>query len=240
MKRKTILVTGANKGIGFAAAGQFADLGYTVYLGARDTALGTAAAQTLSGRGDVRFLQLNVTSDDSVRQAASRLAEEVECLDALVNNAAIFPRFPPVPPSEASVELLRAAYETNVFGVVAVTLAMLPLLRKAAQPRVVNLSSRLGSIALVEPAGVRRNPPSLEYHTSKTALNAVTAHFAAEFLGTPFKFNAASPGRVRTQMIQETEGRPPDEGARIVVHLATLPPDGPTGGFFSDEGPVPW
>ena len=238
--RRVAIVTGANKGIGLEIARQLAREGITVFLGARDEARGRAAAEKLRAEGlDARPLRLDVTDDRSVAAAASRVEKDAGRLDILVNNAAI--AIDDGPPSRISDELLRRTYETNVFGVVRVTQAFLPLLRRSAAGRVVNLSSGLGSLALnSDPSWAFASVKYLAYNTSKTAVNAITVQFAHELRDTPIKVNAADPGYVATDMNQHQGVRSVEQGAATPVRLATLPADGPTGGYFNDEGPVPW
>ena len=137
--------------------------------------------------------------------------------------------------------MLRSTFETNVFGVVAVTNAMLPLLRRAPAARIVNMSSSLGSLARSsDPTSDQHHVPLLAYNSSKAALNRITVQYAAVLEGTPIKVNSACPGFCATDMNGHRGYRTPAQGAAIVVRLATLPPDGPTGGFFEDDGQVPW
>jgi NAD(P)-dependent dehydrogenase (short-subunit alcohol dehydrogenase family) len=239
-ERRVAVVTGANKGIGLEIARQLAREGITVFLGARDETRGRAAAEKLRAEGlDARALRLDVTDDRSVAEAASRVEKDAGRLDILVNNAAI--AIDDGPPSRISGELLRRTYETNVFGVVRVTQAFLPLLRRSDAGRIVNLSSGLGSLALnSDPSWAFTSVKYLAYNTSKTAVNAITVQFAHELRDTPIKVNAADPGYVATDMNRHQGLRSVEQGAATPVRLATLPADGPTGGYFNDEGPVPW
>jgi NAD(P)-dependent dehydrogenase (short-subunit alcohol dehydrogenase family) len=238
--RRVAVVTGANKGIGLEIARQLARQGITVYLGARDEARGRAAAEKLRAEGlDARPLRLDVTDDRSVAAAASALEKDAGRLDVLVNNAGV--ALDDAPPSRLSGEVLRRTYETNVFGVVRVTQAFLPLLRRSDAGRIVNLSSGLGSLALNSDPGWAFAPVKyLAYNSSKTALNAITVQFAHELRETPIKVNAADPGYVATDMNRHQGVRSVEQGAATPVRLATLPADGPTGGYFNDDGPVPW
>ncbi|WP_114953914.1 SDR family oxidoreductase [Sphingosinicella terrae] len=237
---KVALVTGANKGIGFEIARGLARAGATVLLGARDGRAGTDAAALLGGEGlDVRFVPIDVTDRATVQAAADLIVRDEGRLDILVNNAAVSPEHG-VPPSAADPDLLRLTYETNVFGLVAVTQAMLPLLRAAPAGRIVNMSTGLASLKLTS----GRDAPFsfsrlLAYNSSKTAVNAVTVQFANELLDTPVKVNAANPGLCATDL-SSGKGRPPSEGAAVAIGLALLGEDGPTGGLFSDTGQVPW
>jgi NAD(P)-dependent dehydrogenase (short-subunit alcohol dehydrogenase family) len=235
------LVTGANKGIGFAAAAGLGRRGITVLVGARHERRGSAAVARLSDDGiDARLLSLDVTDDASVCRAAREVEAEFGRLDILVNNAAIKLETVPSPPSESSLAIVRETFETNVFGTVRVLLAMLPLLRRSEAPRIVNVSSGLGSLTLATTKGTKYfTRPLLSYNSSKAALNSVTVQFANELRGTPFKINVADPGYTRTDMTGAGQ-RLPDEAAAIVIELATLPPDGPTGKFFDCHGELPW
>ena len=238
---KTALVTGANKGIGREIAGQLAGLGYRVWLGCRDIQRAeTTAREMRQTIGDVRVLRLDVADGDSVMHAAAALAAETRRLDVLVNNAGIA-LDAKLPPSAVDMALLKSTYEVNVFGPVRVTQAFLPLLRAAPAARIVMMSSGLGSLGrAADPTSPFYATNLLAYNSSKTALNALTLAFAKEFGSTPIKINAASPGHVATDLNGHAGPRTVAEGAAIAVRLATLGPDGPTGGFFNDDGPEPW
>jgi NAD(P)-dependent dehydrogenase (short-subunit alcohol dehydrogenase family) len=238
---RVALVTGANRGIGFATAVGLGQLGITVLVGARTERRGEEAVSRLQSDGiDARFLRLDVTDDSSVSAAAREVEEGFRHLDILVNNAAVKLEVSPSPPSECSLEMVRETFATNVFGSIRVLLAMLPLLRDSDAPRIVNVSSGLGSLTLATIEGTKyMQRPLLSYNPSKAALNSVTVQFANELRGTPFKVNAADPGYTNTDMTG-TGDRGPDEGAAIVIRLATLPADGPTGKFFDDRGELPW
>ncbi|AUX19720.1 short-chain dehydrogenase [Sorangium cellulosum] len=233
------LVTGANKGIGLAIARELARRGALVLVGARDPGRGeAAAAQIREEGGDARALALDVTRADSIAAAAARIRAELGRLDVLVNNAGIARVGAP---SATALADVRAVFETNVFGVIAVTQAMLPLLREAPAGRIVNVSSRLGSLtAIGDPAFPNRGVGGVAYGPSKSALNAVTVAFAQELAGTPIKVNAACPGYTATDLTNHKGPRSVAEGAREPVRLALLGPDGPTGTFSDDDGPIPW
>ncbi|HYP90838.1 MAG TPA: SDR family oxidoreductase [Polyangiaceae bacterium] len=235
-ENKVALVTGANKGIGHEIASQLAARGFTVLVGARDVSRGEAGAKRITG--DARAIALDVTSADSIGAAAARIHRELGRLDVLVNNAAIATS---AKPSEASLADIRAMFETNVFGVIGVTQAMLPLLRRAPAGRVVNVSSRVGSLsAISDPAFPMRGVGGVGYGPSKTALNAVTIAFAQELEGTSIKVNSACPGYTATDLNGHSGPRTVAEAAREPVRLALLGPDGPTGTFSNDAGPIPW
>jgi NAD(P)-dependent dehydrogenase (short-subunit alcohol dehydrogenase family) len=245
------LITGANKGIGFETARLLAERGATVLLGARDEALGQQAAQRLRDAGtDVQFVRLNVTDGDSIARAADLIEREYGKLDTLINNAGIARGDGKGLPSETRLETLRAVYETNVFGVVAVINAMLPLLRRAPAARIVNVSSELGSItSMTDPNSPMWPMASVPYPSSKTALNMITAMYAKELRDTPIKVNAANPGYCATDLNHHSGFRTAEQGAEISVHLATLPADGPSGVLWGHiwtaegdggDGVLPW
>ena len=210
-------------------------------LGARDEGRGAAAAAELRDDGlDARYVALDLTDDASVLAAAREIDDTFGRLDVLVNNAAIKLERAPSPPSECSLDIVRATFETNVFGTIRVLHAMLPLLRRSDAPRVVNVSSGLGSITLAATEGSRyQERPLLSYNTAKAALNSLTVQFANELRGTAFKVNAADPGFTNTEMTG-SGSRTPEDAAGIIVRLATLPADGPTGCFFDERGELPW
>jgi NAD(P)-dependent dehydrogenase (short-subunit alcohol dehydrogenase family) len=239
-EQRVAVVTGANKGIGLEIARQLAREGITVFIGSRDETRGRAAAEKLRAEGlDARPLRLDVTDDASVAAAFSQLRESPGRLDILVNNAGI--AIDDGPPSVISMDVLRRTYETNVFGVVRVTQALLPLLRRSDAGRIVNLSSGLGSLTQnSDPSWAFAGVKYLAYNTSKSAVNAITVQFAHELRNTPIKVNAADPGYVATDMNRHQGVRSVEQGASTPVRLATLPASGPTGGYFNDEGPVPW
>ncbi|MFH7340812.1 SDR family oxidoreductase [Streptomyces sp. KHY 26] len=234
---KTALVTGANKGIGFAIAQGLGALGFTVAVGARDDARREEAVERLRAAGTDAFgVALDVTSDASVVAAAVSIEKEAGRLDVLVNNAGISGRFADgaQDPTTLDLDVLRTVLETNVLGVVRVTNAMLPLLSRAASPRIVNMSSNMGSLTL------RTGPVMAAYAPSKSMLNSVTAQYARRFADTNIIVNLACPGYVATDFTGFAGDRTPEQGAAIALRLATLPDDGPRGGFFDDNGVVAW
>jgi len=223
------LITGANKGIGLETARQFGARGFTVLVGARDEERGREAERTLRADGsDARFVRLDVTDDASVGQAAGWIGREYGRLDILVNNAGIARGNPP---SQTDLDAMREVYEVNVFGVIRVTNAMLPLLRRAPAARIVNVSSEVGSISsMTDPASpLAQMPAGLAYPSSKSALNMITAMYARELRDTPIKVNAANPGYTKTDLNRNSGFRSAAEGAEASVYLATLPADGPSG-----------
>ncbi|MCK2241729.1 MULTISPECIES: SDR family NAD(P)-dependent oxidoreductase [unclassified Crossiella] len=246
------LVTGANKGIGREIVRQLALQGYTVYLGARDAERGQAAvaelvAQQGESGGDIRVVRLDVTDADSVRAAVDRIEDQVGRLDVLVNNAGIVVEWG-VRTEQVTAAQLREVFEVNVFGVVTVTAACVPLLRRSGNPRIVNMSSGLGSLGLLsDPASPFSAKDLLAYSASKAALNALTLGYADALRADGFKVNATSPGLVRTDGNAAATfprgDRGPAEGAVVPVGLATLPADGPTGVFRGPEAldqTIPW
>jgi NAD(P)-dependent dehydrogenase (short-subunit alcohol dehydrogenase family) len=231
VEKRVALVTGANKGIGFAIVRGLLEQGIVVYLGARDAARGQNAAAALSGTGPgARFLHVDVTDLASIAAAAGLIDREEGVLDILVNNAGVVVR-PVLPPSQASVPEMRETYETNVFGVVAVTNAMLPLLRRAPAARIVNVSSEVGSItaSTSDATPIGSMGATAQYPSSKAAVNMLTAQYAKELKGTPIKVNAANPGFTATDFTNNRGVRTAAQGAEASVHLATLPDDGPSG-----------
>lgn len=245
------LITGANKGIGFETARLLATRGRTVLLGVRDEERGRVAEKALREDGaDARFVQLDVTDEASVRRAAEWVEAEFGRLDVLVNNAGIARADGHGAPSETTLETLREVFETNVFGVVAVTVAMLPLLRRSPAARIVNVSSEVGSITgMTDPASPLWPMASVPYPASKTALNMVTAMFAKELRDTGIKVTAANPGYCATDLNGSSGFRTAEQGAEVSVHLATLPADEPDGvlwGYvWQADGPgsygvLPW
>ena len=251
MQNKPVaLVTGANQGIGLQIAKDLAAQGFAVLVGSRDLARGEAAAKEVGP--DAHALQLDVTDQASIATAAERIREEFGRLDALVNNAAISNtrKLPGMSvaeyakstrPSVVSLDEVRAVFETNVFGVVAVTQAMLPLLREAPAARIVNVSSGVGSLTRnANPAFPWRSIFGPVYPASKTALNAMTLAMAIELESTGIKVNAACPGYTKTNLNGYTGTRTVEQGAREPVRLALLDANGPTGTFSNDEGPLPW
>jgi NAD(P)-dependent dehydrogenase (short-subunit alcohol dehydrogenase family) len=238
---KSALVTGANKGIGLEVARRLATDGFKVWLGARDAVRGTKAAADLQAEGlDARWLELDVTRDESVAAAARRVGSESSHLDVLVNNAGVAIRYD-LPPSEQAVPDIKATYDVNVFGPIRVTQAFLPLLLAAAAARIVMVSSYSGSIArALDPASASSLVNMLGYGSSKAALNAITVSFAKELAGRGVRVNAAAPGYTATDLNGHKGRRTVQQAAGIIVRLAELAADGPTAGFFDEDGRVPW
>jgi NAD(P)-dependent dehydrogenase (short-subunit alcohol dehydrogenase family) len=244
------LVTGANQGIGLQIAKDLVTHGFTVLIGSRNLERGKAAAEEVGP--EARAIQLDVTDHASIAAAAERIRNELGRLDVLVNNAAISntSKQPDMSveeyakltrPSNVSLEEVRTIWETNVFGVLAVTQAMLPLLREAPAARIVNVSSGVGSLTRTsEPSYPYRSIFGPGYAASKTALNAMTVAMAIELESTGIKVNAACPGYTRTNLNNYSGTQTLEEGAREPVRLALLGQDGPTGTFSNSSGPLPW
>jgi NAD(P)-dependent dehydrogenase (short-subunit alcohol dehydrogenase family) len=233
----TALITGGNKGLGRETARQLGHLGWTVWLGARDPENGMAAAAELCASGiDARFVALDVTSDESVAAAVASLSD-VTHLDVLINNAGVGGSRTSV--LETGPADFLACFGVNLLGPVRVTRAFLPLLRRAALPRVVMVSSGLGSLAVTaDPERLEWTINSLVYPSSKAALNMVTTQYAKALPG--WKVNAVDPGFTATDLNGHRGYKTVEQGAKAIVAMATLGADGPTGGFFDENGPVPW
>jgi NAD(P)-dependent dehydrogenase (short-subunit alcohol dehydrogenase family) len=229
----TILITGANKGLGYESARRLIALGHTVYITARDAERGKAAADEL-GAG---FLVLDVTDDASVAAAAVELSEREGRLDVLVNNAGISGGF--VEPDAVTAEDIRAVYETNVFGIVRTTGAFLPLLRAAENPVIVNVSSGLGSFGSVtDPGRVESRFASIVYASSKSAVTMLTVQYAKAF--PELRINAVDPGYTATDLNGNSGTQTVEEGTDAIVRLATIPANGPTGTLQDREGVLSW
>jgi NAD(P)-dependent dehydrogenase (short-subunit alcohol dehydrogenase family) len=224
------LVTGANKGLGYETARQLIERGHTVYIGARRVDLGEAAAAEL-GAG---FVQLDVTDDASVTTALDVIARREGHLDVLVNNAGISTM------ADVDGQVALALFDTNVIGVIRVTQAALPLLEKSENPVVVNVSSALGSFwAVTNPERRQFHFPSIIYGSSKAAVSMLTVQYAKA--RPDIKFNAVEPGFTATDLTPMSgAGQPVEEGAAVIVRMATIGKDGPTGTFQEGEGELGW
>jgi NAD(P)-dependent dehydrogenase (short-subunit alcohol dehydrogenase family) len=240
MADKIALITGANKGIGKEIARQLGALGMTVLIGARDAQRGAEAAAELKANGaDAHAIVLDVTDPATLNAAAAKIGSDYGRLDVLVNNAGI--ALDGGPSSALTLDTLRRTYETNVFGVFSVTQAFLPLLKHSEAGRIVNMSSGLGSLAAnSDPNSPYAAIKPLAYNSSKAALNMMTVILAAELKDSGIKVNAADPGYVATDLNRQSGPRTVEQGATEPVRLATLPEDGPTGGYFDENGPVAW
>jgi NAD(P)-dependent dehydrogenase (short-subunit alcohol dehydrogenase family) len=228
----TTLITGANKGLGYETARQLIAKGHTVYIGARSTGRGRAAADELGAR----FVRIDVTDSASVREAADLVLREAGHIDVLVNNAAIDPF---VMTRDVTVADMRTTFDTNVFGVVRVTQAFLPLLEASEAPVIVNVSSSMGSVAYVsDPTRLESTVPLLPYTASKAALNMVNAQYANAY--PRIRVNAVDPGFTKTDLNDNRGTQSVEEGAEIIVRMATIGADGPTGQYVNMKGTVPW
>jgi len=247
--KRIALVTGANQGVGLQVAKELVANGVTVLVGSRNFERGEAAAREI-GAGAIA-LQLDVTDRLSIAAAAERIREEFGRLDLLVQNAAIsntrkgnlsLQEYAKITrPSNVSLDELRTVWETNVFGVLAVYQAMLPLLRESSDARIVNVSSIMGSLTLhSDPSSPIYHSRVFAYNTSKAALNSFTIHLAYELRDTSIKVNSADPGWVKTEMGGENADLEVSEGGKTSAWLARLPEDGPTGGYFHAGQPLPW
>ncbi|HTJ69285.1 MAG TPA: SDR family NAD(P)-dependent oxidoreductase [Actinospica sp.] len=234
----TTLITGANKGIGYETARQLVAAGHTVWIGSRDAERGRRAADELGAR----LVVLDVTDDESVAQAVRTISDAGGGLDVLVNNAGVEGRGPGnavIGPADVTADEMRSVFETNVFGTVRVTHAFLPLLERSAAPVIVNLSSGLASLTgLSTPGSPTHFYPGVSYPASKTAVNVVTVQFAKAF--PRMRINAVEPGFTKTDLNGNTGTQTVEEGARIVVRMATAGTDGPTGGYLSADGEISW
>ncbi len=242
MPGKIALITGANKGIGKEIARQLGALGMTILLGARDAQRGEeAVAQLKAGGADAHAVTLDVTDEAGISAAVTQIESGYGRLDVLVNNAGISQDGGPSSALTLELGSLRRTYETNVFGVFSVTKAFVPLLQHSEAGRIVNLSSGLGSLTQnSDPNWEFAHVKPLAYNSSKAALNMLTVIFAAELKDMGVKVNAADPGYTATDLNQHRGTRTAQQAATIAVHLATMPDDGSTGGYFDENGPVPW
>nr|WP_296073209.1 SDR family NAD(P)-dependent oxidoreductase [uncultured Actinoplanes sp.] len=239
-----MLITGGNKGLGYEAARRLGERGWTIFLGSRDAGRGRAAAGELAAGGaDVVMVPLDVTSDESVADAVRLVRKHTDRLDVLINNAGAPGNM--VAPADATVEEIHSVYETNVYGVIRVTHAVLPLLQAADHPRVVMVGSGGGSFAVVsDPDQPVSTMHELAYSSSKAALHMITLRYAQALPA--IKFNVATPGEVAnrkfaaTDMNRHTGQLTVTEGTDSILRLATIGPDGPTGIFIDRLGPVAW
>jgi len=232
-RKLTVLITGANKGIGYETARQLAAAGWQVVLGARRAEAGREAVVSLSKGGDsVSFLELDVADDASIKRAATEFGTSFQQLDVLINNAGIYPDHE-VNVLNLSRSQLAETFQTNTFGALEVTQAFLPYLRKGTDPRIINMSSGYGQLD-----GLAPEVPS--YCLSKLTLNGITIMLDRALRSEGIAVNSMSPGWVRTDMGGTGAPRSVEEGADTIVWLATLPAKGPTGGFFADRKQIEW
>jgi len=224
------LITGANKGLGYETARELVGRGHTVYIGARNIERGEAAAAELN----CRFVQLDVTDDSSVETALGVIADSEGHLDVLVNNAGISTT------ADVSGQEAQKVFDTNVFGLIRVTQAALPLLEKSENPVVVNVSSALGSFwAVTNPERRQFHFPSIVYGSSKAAVSMLTVQYAKAL--PDIKFNAVEPGFTATDLTPfSSAGQPVEKGAEVIVRMATIGKDGPTGTFQEGEDQLGW
>jgi NAD(P)-dependent dehydrogenase (short-subunit alcohol dehydrogenase family) len=247
-KMKTALITGANKGIGFEIAKQLLETGFYVYLGSRNLQNGLVAVEKLKSEGliNLEALQLDITDENSVKNARVEIGKKIEVLDVLINNAGINGGVPPYTALAATTHQFMAAFSTNVFGVASVTKAFIDLLQKSPEPRIVMVSSSVGSLTL------QSNPNWQAYNfgkfavyaSSKSALNMYTVHLAFELKDTAFKINAVDPGYTKTDFTNNNGGEVEDAAKRVLKY-ALIDKDGPTGKFISEEtnpksGEIAW
>lgn len=247
MAQKVAFITGGNRGIGLQTAIDLKDSGAKVVIGSRDKKQGEQAVEKLRGQGvDADVIQFDITKEADHKAAYDYFDSKYGKLDILINNAGIAGgKFPGTGPehrtADVPVDLLHRVFETNFFAPVALTKTLLPLIRKSDAGRIVNLSSILGSLALhANPDSPIYHAKSFAYDASKTALNAFTVHLAYELRDTKIKVNSAHPGWVKTDMGGDQAPMELADGAKTSVHLATLPDDGPSGGYFHEGKPLPW
>jgi NAD(P)-dependent dehydrogenase (short-subunit alcohol dehydrogenase family) len=238
---KTVLITGANKGIGFETAKQLAQLNYFVFLGSRDKTRGADAIKKLKASGIIRIelIEIDVTDLNSIQQAKQALESNIESLDVLINNAGISGSLPQNT-SSIKIEDLRKVFDTNFFGAVQTTQQFLPLLKKSKEPRIVNVSSELGSLFVHNHTENPNYKIYDAYSCSKTALNAFTVMLANEFRNTSFKINSVTPGYTATDLNNFKGTQSAEKTAKVIVKYATVDKDGPTGKFLKDEGEIDW
>ncbi|GAA3944293.1 SDR family NAD(P)-dependent oxidoreductase [Microbacterium soli] len=233
----TTFITGANKGLGKETARQLIAAGHTVLLGARDENRGMAAAAELGAT----FIRIDVTDGASVARAAERIAGEGG-IDVLINNAGVEGRGPGntiLAPAETTAEDVRAVFDVNVFGTMRVTHALLPLLERSAAPVIVNVASGLASLSMLsDPSGPTHFYPGIAYPASKAVVNTITIQLAKAL--PRFRVNSVEPGFTRTDLNGNTGTQSVEVGARHIVRMAMVSPDGPTGTFASGHGDLPW
>lgn len=242
MENKTALITGANKSLGFETARELAKAGYRIFLGARDKTRGEEAVAQLKAEGldKVELLIIDVSDQASVDHAKAELEGKLDSLDVLINNAGILGGMQQSALT-VSVDTAKEVYETNVFGPMRVTQAFIELLKKSDEPRIVNVTSDLGSLTLHnDPKWAHYEVKAAAYGPSKSALNAYTVHLAYELRDTNFKVNAVNPGYTATDFNHHSGPKTIAEGAAPIIKYAMIGADGPTGGYFSDYGVTPW
>lgn len=239
---KKVLITGANKSIGYETARQLAQLGYYVFITARNIERGEAAIHQLKEEGytNVSFVQMDVTDASSVSKAFETVSAQTSSLDVLINNAGISGGFPQPASTYPAEEVLRV-FETNFFGIIRVTQTFLPLLKAAPAPRIVNVTSGIGSLTKqADPTWEFYHLKGAAYGPSKTALNAYTISLAYDLKDLPFKVNAIDPGYTDTDFNNHRGYKTVAVGAQPIVQFATLDENGPTGKYYGEEGEIPW
>ena len=241
MEKQTVLITGANKGIGLETARQLAQAGYHIFLGCRDKQRGDEAVSLLHNEGltDVDLILIDVVNEQSVQQAHDEMAKRIDHLDVLINNAGILGDYAQ-PATNTSVDIFRDVFEVNLFGVARVVRIFVPLMQNAPNPRIVNVTSDLGSLTLhSDPTWKHYEVKTAAYGPSKSALNNYTIALAYE-LKDKFRVNAVNPGYTKTDFNSNQGYKTVEEGAAPITKYAMIGKDGPTGGFFSDYGVSPW
>ncbi|WP_121809265.1 SDR family oxidoreductase [Mucilaginibacter kameinonensis] len=241
MEKQTVLITGANKGIGLESARQLAKAGYYIYLGSRDQDRGQKAVEQLKAEGinDVELLLIDVTSEASVQKAHDELAAKINHLDVLINNAGIPGSFPQKADT-VSDDTMKEVFEVNFFGVIRTVRIFIDLVKKSPNPRIVNVTSDLGSLTYHnDPEWEHYEIKSAAYGPSKTALNAYTVALAYD-LKDQVKVNMVNPGYTNTEFNGNRGPKSVEDGAAPIVKYAMIGTDGPTGKFFSDYGESPW
>lgn len=240
---QNVLITGANKGIGFEVVKQLASQGYFVYLGSRNIEKGKQAESELKANGflNIEAIEIDVTNLSSIIKAKDYLSHKNQPLDVLINNAGISLTQVTQQASEVQIETIQEVFETNFYGAIQTTQQFLPLLKQSVLPRIVNVTSDLGSLTIQsDPNWAFAKIKPIGYMASKASLNAFTIALAYEFKDTDFKINSVNPGATATDLNNHKGKRTPEFSAQIIVKCATLDKDGPTGMFFSEEGFIPW
>lgn len=244
---KKVLITGANKSIGFETARQLLQKGFYVYLGSRTLENGSKAVDMLKAEGltEVEAIQIDVSDSESVKAARTEIGKKTDVLDVLINNAGVSGGMPQ-PATGTPIEIFQTVFETNLFGVVRVTQAFMDLLQQSLQPRIVNVSSSMGSLTLhSDPTWQYYGTKGAVYLPSKSALNMYTITLAFELRDTPFKVNAVDPGFIKTDFNNHMGTGTVEEAGTRIIKYALIDADGPTGKFFSEEynpvtGEIPW
>jgi NAD(P)-dependent dehydrogenase (short-subunit alcohol dehydrogenase family) len=244
-EKKVAFITGGNRGIGLETARQLAQTGVKVVIGSRNPEAGKAAAEKLKAEGlDVEAIRFDITKSADYKEAYDYFDKKYGKLDILINNAGVWTEGKIGSPNNASTvtqATLREIFDTNFFGTIELTQTLLPLIKKSPEGRIVNLSSILASLTLhADPNSPIYGAKALAYNASKAALNAFTVHLAAELRDTKVKVNSAHPGWVKTEMGTDAAPMEIPDGAKTSVQLATLPADGPTGGYFHMGESLPW